>query len=236
MAILQGCKIWLGKYSMSGQSNVVGLDYGADLKDATTFDYTTHINLGGLKSAGFAVSGFWEGTPDGELFSNLGLNNVPCTFSPTTGADGQLAYMLNAISAEYSVGGAIGENAPFSIGGKGNTLVRGTVMHNATRTATSTGVIRQLGAVSATQKLHAAIHVITASGTNPTLDVVVQSDNLEAFGSPLSRITFAQKTAIGSEYSTLVGAITDDWYRVSYTIGGTGTPTFEFIVAIAIGI
>jgi len=235
MAIFQGCKLWLGKYDVSGQSNVVSLDYGAELLDSTTFDKATRINAGGLKTAGFGVSGFWDTVTDTALFDNIGLIDVPFTAGMVAGADGELAYMLNTISAEYKVGGVIGEMLPFSVGGKGNTLVRGNIMHNATRTASSTGVIRQLGAVTAAQKLHASLHVISASGAAPTLDVLVQSDNLVGFGSPINRITFSQKTAIGSQYSMLAGAITDDWWRVSYTIGG-GSPSFEFIVAIAIGL
>jgi len=235
MAIFQGCRLFLGKYDVSGQSNVVSLDYGAEMLDSTTFDKTTRINAGGLKTAGFGVEGFWDSTSDGALFDNIGLADVPFTAGMVTGADGELAYMLNTISADYKVGGPVGGRMPFSIGGKGNILVRGNIMHNAARTASSTGVIRQLGAVTAAQKLHASLHVISASGTTPTLDVVVQSDNLVGFTSPIDRITFSQKTAIGSQYSTLAGAITDDWWRVSYTIGG-GSPSFEFIVAIAIGL
>jgi len=63
---------------------------------------------------------------------------------------------------------------------------------------------------------------------------VVQSDDAQAFLSPTDRITFAQATAIGAQWATPVsGAITDDWWRLSYTIGGTN-PSFMVIVVVGI--
>jgi hypothetical protein len=89
--------------------------------------------------------------------------------------------------------------------------------------------------VSASQKMYAALHVRSVSGTNPTLDVVVQSDTV-GFPSATSRITFSQATATTNrhQFSSVAGAITDDYWRVSYTIGGTGTPTFSFAVTVGI--
>jgi hypothetical protein len=57
---------------------------------------------------------------------------------------------------------------------------------------------------------------------------------LSGFPSPATRLTFAQKTAAGYEFKSAAGAITDDWWRVDWTIGGTATPTFSFVVAVGI--
>ena len=74
----------------------------------------------------------------------------------------------------------------------------------------------------------------SVSGTNPTLDVKLQSD-VDGFGSPADQITFSQAIAIGSQWGTPAsGAVTDTYYRLNYTIGGTDTPTFSFIVVMAI--
>ena len=108
-------------------------------------------------------------------------------------------------------------------------------MHNATRTATANGTARQLGAVAAGQSVYATLHVLaTVSGTSPTLDVVVASAATDSWPGT-SRITFSRKTAIGPQFATPVdGSITDPWRRVQYTIGGTDTPTFPFVVLIGI--
>ena len=88
----------------------------------------------------------------------------------------------------------------------------------------------QLGAVSATQSVHASLHALTVSGG--TLDVTVESDTASGFPSTTTRITFAQITAVGSEFASAAGAITDEYWRVDFTVGGGGT--FDFVVCVGI--
>ena len=80
------------------------------------------------------------------------------------------------------------------------------------------------------KSMYAALHVISVSGTSPTLDVIVQSDDNSGFTTPTNRITFSQTGAVGAEWGSVAGAVTDDYWRVSYTIGGSDTPTFAFAV------
>ncbi len=76
--------------------------------------------------------------------------------------------------------------------------------------------------------------MVAASGTTPTLDVTIESDDGVGMGSPTTRINFAQATAIGAQWATPVaGAIADDWWRVAYTLGGA-SPSFTFICIIGI--
>jgi hypothetical protein len=76
---------------------------------------------------------------------------------------------------------------------------------------------------------------VAFGGTSPTLDVIVQSDDASGFPSATNRITFTQATGFTAEYATPVaGAITDDWWRVNFTIGGTASPNFTFICVIGI--
>ena len=88
--------------------------------------------------------------------------------------------------------------------------------------------------MAAGKYLYAILHVLAVEGTNPTLDLIVQSDDASGFASAVSRITFTQKTAIGAQFASLVGPITDTYFRASYTIGGTNTP--KFTIALAVGI
>jgi len=113
-------------------------------------------------------------------------------------------------------------------------IVRGVVLHPATaRTTSGTGTITYVGDVSSGQKAYAALHVIAASGSSPTLDVAVQSDGDSSFGSPTDRITFSQASAVGAEWKSASGAISDSYWRVSYTIGGS-SPSFTFVVVFGI--
>ena len=104
-----------------------------------------------------------------------------------------------------------------------------------TSSGNSTGI--QLGTIAASQNMHASLHVFSASGTNPTLDVTIESDDNGSYTSALTRMTFTQATAAGAEFlgPTAGPAGSDDYWRVAWTIGGTDTPTFSFAVIFGHG-
>lgn len=82
--------------------------------------------------------------------------------------------------------------------------------------------------------LYAAMHVVAVSGTDPTLDMIIRSDEAVEMESPSTRFTFAQKTAIGSQWMTPISAdIIDTYFQASWTIGGTNNPTFTIAVVLA---
>jgi len=230
MAIIyDDAKIWIDGYDFSSQMTATAINYDSEALDDTTFGDSTRSNTGGLKGVALSHEGNWDSSPDNIFFQNIGVSDVPVSVSPDTGGDGDLAYTLLSQFSTYSPGGAVGEIYKFSFNGVATgDLVRGTIMHNAIQTGAGNGTARQLGAVSATQKVYAVMHVLSASGT---LDVIIQSDDGVGMGTPTNQITFTQATAIGSEWPTpIAGVIADDWWRVNYTVTGT----FEFIVIIAI--
>jgi len=71
------------------------------------------------------------------------------------------------------------------------------------------------------------LDVTAASGTTPTLDVLVQELDVLS-GKYFTLVTFAQKTAVGNERLTLT-PIYGGKLRVSYTITGS-SPSFTFTV------
>jgi hypothetical protein len=197
-------------------------------------------SIGGLKSGSVNIEFMQDvatGSVDDTLYPLLGVAGTPKSICLGS-ADGSPAYLLKSIPLAYTpVSGAVGELAMGTLAGSSSTgpVVRGKLLHpsNVSRTSSSTGTGRQLGAVAAGQSVYAAIHVISASGT-PTLDVIVQSDDNAGFTTPTTRLTFTQATGKTSQIVSAAGAITDDYWRVSYTIGGTGTPTFAFAVTVGI--
>ena len=103
---------------------------------------------------------------------------------------------------------------------------------NLTATGNSTG--RNLGAVAATKKLFVAAHVVSVSGTStPTLALKVQSDDNSSFTSATDRITLTNFTAVGAQYSSVAGAITDTHFRINYTLSGT-SPSFKVFITVGI--
>ncbi len=238
--VLTNCKLWVDGNDFSGDVNALKWEYGADEIEDTNMGDTTHVFLGGLKKFKAQLEGAVELGPtalEGIFFTQVNTADVPVSIGPGTGADGEIGYFVQAQTANYSPGAQIGDLKVFDVGinASNNRLVRGTIMHNSTRTVTANGTARQLGAVSATEKLYAVLHVLaTVSGSSPTLDVVIASAASDSWPGT-SRITFSQKTAIGSQFATPVaGAITDTWWRVQATIGGSSTPTFPFVCIIGI--
>lgn len=230
--VLRDVDVIADGYRLRGIMNSVALADSAELQEATAFGDTARRRVAGLKSANIDMEGYFDPTLDKELYDRIGVANVPITVAPDGNAEGARAFFFRAIAGEYSHGGGIGDVNPFSLNGQGSDgsrLVRGTIMHNATRTTTANGTSRQLGAIAAGQKMYAALHVLAASGT---LDIVIGSDDNSGFLSGVNRITFAQATAIGSQWLTLSGPITDDWWRVQWTIGASSS--FEFLVVLGI--
>ncbi len=233
--ILQNVYFYMGGYQMSQYMNQVEIKASNEILDGTRFLDSYMTRVMGMGDVEFSGGGFWDPTQDGILEGNISTENIPVTVCPETADAGDSAYIFKCLQSEYQpIGGSIGELMPFSFAGfgQGEKLVKGNVLYNGTAAATATSTGQTLGAVSSTQKLYAALHVITASESD-TLDVIIQSDTV-GFPSPTSRITFTQATGVTAEYATPVaGAITDTYWRISYTIAGTD-PSFSFIVSMAI--
>lgn len=196
--------------------------------------------IGGLKSGTVDIelmSEFADGGPDAPIWSNLGSAGVAQSIV-TNVADGSAAYTFSGIPLTYTIlQGSVGDVAMSQVSGASSSspVVRGKLLHptSTARTSSGTGTGRQLGAVTASQSVYAALHVTAASGSSPTLDVIVQSDDNAGFTTPTSRVTFTQATDTTSEFLSTAGAITDDYWRISYTIGGS-TPSFTFAVVVGI--
>lgn len=242
--VLTNVKTYLGEYDISGFMNRVNLEYAAQALKDTRMGQTTEVNKGGVKTVAFAIGGFADPDTAGMeaiAHGKIGTANLPITVSPKGAAVDDVAYFFNALKVSMNTFGPHGALMPFTGtamgGGESNDkLVRGQVFVSAgtAKTATGTSGIVQLGAVSATQRIYAALHVIDpVSGTTPTLGVTVKSAALVGFGSPTTRLTFTQATAKTGQLLSAAGAITDQFWRVDYTIGGT-TPSFLFIVAVGI--
>ncbi len=240
--ILKNCKLYLAQWDLSGISNQLALTHEYEEVEVPVFGDSARHGIPGLAKTAFEHQGYWAvnstGTdaPDDAMAAKFATASVPMMVCPTTGAAGTIAYFAPKLTTKFNWGGTVGEANAYTITGAGSgyALVRGTVMATGAKTSTANGTAYRLGQVSSGQRLYAQLHVFAASGTSPTLDVLVTSDSAESFASPATRITFAQQTGVGAAWATPVaGAITDDWWRVEYTIGGTD-PSFTFAVAVGI--
>lgn len=234
--VLTNALILFGGYNLSNQLTAVTIDHSAEPQDRTAFSDTTRRRVGGLLQSILSAQGYFDAPdPDSPLAAALGVSGNIITVANDS-ADGSIGYAMQAHVGEYNpLSGAVGDLAGFSLnaGCSDGGLVRGTLMHNNTRTASGNGTTRQLGAISASQRLYASLHVLAASGSSPTLDIDIVSDDNAGMTSATTRGSFTQASAIGSQWVEVAGAVTDDYWRVAYTIGGT-SPSFQFVVLLGI--
>lgn len=240
--VLTNVRLFMGGADLTGASNKIEISAEVEDKNVTNYGSEGWTELlGGLASAEVSGEGQWEagdpGLVDDVSWAQLGAVGG-WTVGPAGAAYvGDLAYFTSALHAEYTLGEAVGEVAPWTATARSSwPLVRGVVMHppGTPRTASGTGTGLELGAVAEGRRLYAALHVLAVSGTTPSMTVAVESDDGSGFASPTTRLTFDPATAAGGQILRTDGtAITDTWWRISWAITGT-SPSFFFVVALGI--
>ncbi|MFD6035248.1 hypothetical protein ACFWHF_12010 [Streptomyces griseoincarnatus] len=227
---------------LTSVSNKIELTAEVEDKEATNYGSQGWKEvLGGLASAELSGEGQWEaGDPskvDDGAWATLGGIGPWSVSANNSAAVGELAYLLNAMRADYKLGESVGEVAPWTSTAKSNwPLVRGQFVHppGTARTATGTGTALQVGAVPLGKRLYAALHVLSVAGTTPSLTARIESSADNTFAAPTTRLTFSAATAGGGQIARTDGsAITDTWWRVAWTITGT-TPSFLFAASLGI--
>jgi hypothetical protein len=239
--VLTDCRLYLDSADLTGYSNKAELAAKGDDLDSTTFaSGGWKERRGGLFDGTASLDGLWAAgdltAPDDVFWVNLGVATVPLTGVPTGGAVGDLAYLTRGLETEYAPGAKVGELISWSAGLSVNwPIVRGQILHpqGTARTATGNGTARQLGAVDSSHALYVCLHVM--SYVDGSLTVKVQSDDNSGFSSAVDQGTFTAATALGGQTMKIAGAITDDYWRVAWTISGGSTHSFLFAVSAGIG-
>lgn len=233
---------YVNGYDMTGDTNNTSLNISCVALDSTVFSTTlvARSRKKGLENVASSVQGFYQagtGLVDTQVFPSLGGLKV-VTQTPAA-VEAERAYFYQCLDLDYQMFGQVGELTPFSLsmqGARGSgTLSAGAIagyLAKAKGDVSATGALgtaKQLGAVSATQYLYAAVHIFSA-GTTITIDL--ESDDNSNFTSATSRATIGPLTTTGGTWMTRVaGAITDDYYRFNVT-AITGT----FSIAASFGV
>lgn len=235
-------RIYLAQFAVTTDHSSIRVSTSAEALDATKFGDTTRNSIGGLLNhtlTGEFYQQYGTGLIDDIVRAQVAASGgTVYTITPEGGAVGEEAYFgQTLVTAHDPMGGTVGDihKGTFSgVAANGFPCIKGQLFKAAgATTATGTSSSVALGAVTAGQRVYASLHVLSASGTAPTLDVVVESDDNSGMTSDTNRIVFSQATAVTSAFGSAAGAITDTWWRINYTIGGTN-PSFSFIVAIGI--
>lgn len=232
--VLSDAGIYFAGFNISGDLNQCQLQLDVDPVEVTVFGDAAHNFVPGLKTSVFSASGFYDSPADSTVAGNLATTNdiLIASGQPAVGA---VAYMMKALMSQYTLGGQIGDAFPFDFAcAARDQAFRGQleILSSLSATGASTGV--QLGALASTQRLWAAAMTTgLPTGSSPTLTLKVQSDDNSGFTSATDRITMTQFTGRGQAMNSVDGAITDDYWRFSYTLGGS-TPVFPIVAAFGI--
>lgn len=240
---VQGHKLYVGGRDLSGDWTALALRAGREPIEFTRGDDVTRWFKAGLQTVALEADGIVDlgaDLADEELTAATELTDVPIILAPTTGLEGAPAWAFEAHVGDYEpfAEGVVGGKLGFRVSARasGSRLVRGTIMEDGTtaRTATGNGTERELGAVSATQKLYACVMCLSASAGD-TLDVTVRSAAATGMAGATTRVTFTQIAAAGAyEWKEVSGAITDTFWDVRRVIAGNGSESFNLIVLLAI--
>lgn len=228
--VLTSCRWYVNQYDLSGEANQHILAVTQEVVEHTTFGSGgVREYLPGLKTATHTHAAF---TNDNPLALYPTMPSAVVSLTPETDVEGGAAMLYQSRQTVYTpLQGTVGDAAMFQVSGQptGPLVTLGRVLlPKASRTSSSNSTGVQVGAISATQTGYGALHVF--SGTASTLAVKIQSDT-SGFPSPTDRITFATASGATSEWKTVAGAVTDDWWRVVWTLGGG---TWSFAVTFGI--
>lgn len=228
---------YVAGYDMTTDMNQLTFGADAEKLDNTTFGSGGwRTRVAGLKDVSGELKGYWQAgavSIDNDAFANLGTADRSVTVTPT-GVGGDVAYLWRGESLKYSMFDDIGKLTPFTlamVGSNGAGLSRGKLVKPKGSVAATgvTGSSVQLpGGVAAGLALHASFHVF---GAGTTITALVESDNSNAFPSPVTVATFGPITAVGGTTLRVAGPLTDDWYRLRVS-----AITGSFSIACAIGI
>ena len=195
--------------------------------------------LAGQKSFSLAHSGYSEagtgkiGTVVADRWGTAGTIFTVCGAGS---AIGNVAY--SGYCTEYQhqeIEGSVGGMAGYAAAGfsQGTPCFRGTILGTGLKTTTGNGEAYELGAITAgTNALYAALHITGITGSDFALDVDIYSDADADFNTPALRASFTAFTAVTSEIVSLATAVTDTFWRATWTVNSTNT----FTMALNAGI
>ena len=240
----KSCGVYMDQFDFSGVSNAVTLDIGNPLAPVTAYADVDATYVEGKPGFTCEVKGMYSiASPDfdGQLFSILTTAQRYIGIYPGGRTKGQYGYEMRSMISASPRHAAAASVVACDVTWRGELpIVRGPLLDVDTAVAASgNGTAYQMGAVAAAETLVGVLRLLAApaGAGNNTLDVIVQSDDNEAFTSPTTRLTFTQlnqATGPTVEVPTAAGAITDTWWRVNYTYAGAGSRTFSLVIALGI--
>lgn len=233
----QKTRVLAGRFPLSCYATSVTSTVSRAMIEATTLCDDAQVFIPGMKMAELSVetivdnattaNNYWD-TLTG-FYGNGTL--VPVTVSPEGVAAGSTATMAQGYASNLAPATAVADRVnaalTFTITGGANPAGTNLTAHEAVSTNTTGSSVD--GSAGTTNGGVAHLHVTAASGTSPTLDVVVEHSTNNSAWSTVA--TFAQATGVTAERVAVAGTV-HRYLRAKSTVAGTN-PSFTIAVAFA---
>jgi hypothetical protein len=226
----------LGGQDISGDLNTATLTRNAETPDGTTFGSNTRQRLtGGIKDWGLTFSGLFNdntGAVEQQMDALLGGSAIVGMFPHGSSSASCAGYEGVSVAPDYSVtspvDGVVSVNATWSGSGDCDR----TILLHVLSACSTTGSVASASydaSASTANAVAGYLRITAASGTEPTLDVIIQDSADNSAWSDL--ITFSQAAA-GSAAQRGTAASADRYRRAKITIGGSADVEFTLMTSV----
>jgi len=229
MAFVHGkeTKVYINENDLSTYLNTADPTRTVDVGETTTFGSSNKTYIAGEKDATVSFSGFFDATADNIIQGLVGTNDKVALIS-YDGVDANDKCMFGkGVTTNYGVSSPVGDVVAVTFDLQASGFFSGSVLENATVTATGDGTARDN--TSSTANGGGAFIIATSvSGTTPSLTAKIQHSADDVTYADL--VTFTALTSAGAEVKEVASGTTVNRYlKVVYTVSGT-TPSFDVIV------
>jgi len=225
-----------GKIAMAAYLRNVTPRFSQDMADASVLSSTSKVYFPSLENYDFTLDGLFDsntgaGTMLNEITSNLGSSTATAaTVAPNGFSLGSSAWLIPSITANYDVTSSVADLVGFTLNLSANGPANYGVCLSSLAALTATGTSTSHDNTTGTSNgALINLHVTAASGTTPSLAMVVQHSTNNSTWTTLG--TFTTLTSTGSQALQVTGTV-NRYVRLSYTITGT-SPSFTTQVSIA---
>jgi len=232
MAFIHGkdTKVFMDSTDLSSYLNSADPSRTVGVGETTTFGATGNAKtyIAGSKDASVSFSGFFDATADNIIQGLVGANDKVALIG-FDGVDATDDCMFGkGVTTNYGISSPVGDVVAVTFDLQASGFFSGSVLENATVTATGNGTARD-NASSTANGGGAFIIATSVSGTStPTLTAKIthSADN----STYADLVSFTALTSAGAEVKEVASGTTVNRYlKVVYTVSGTN-PSFNVIV------
>ena len=230
MAFIHGkdTKVFMDSTDLSSYLSSADPSRTVDVGETTTFGSSNKTFVAGEKDATVSFSGFFDATADNIIQGLVGANDKVALIG-FDGVDATYDCMFGkGVTTNYGISSPVGDVVAVTFDLQASGFFSGSVLENATVTATGNGTARD-NASSTANGGGAFIIATSVSGTStPTLTAKIthSADN----STYADLVSFTALTSAGAEVKEVASGTTVNRYlKVVYTVSGTN-PSFNVIV------